>query len=317
MMTAPATILLHIPDGFLNLLVSLVCWLLALVVLGLALANTRHEFDERLVPLAGIMAAFIFAAQMINFPVAGGTSGHFVGAALAFIVLGPWLGVLTMTAVIAVQALLFQDGGLVVMGANLLVMAVVPGFVAYFVYGLGRGRTHSVRLITAGVAAWLSVMAAALLTGLLLAFSGTTALNIVLPAMLGVHALIGLGEAAITVAALAFIRTVRPGLLEGGSETGKGGWVVAGLGIALLVVLMAPFASGYPDGLEWVAETTGFLETAQDAPYQLLPDYTIPLLGETSLSTILAGMVGVLLVAGLMVLLLRWLRRRPDQQEAL
>lgn len=159
-MVTPATILLHIPDGFLNLFVALVCWVLALLVLGLALAHTRQAFDERLVPLAGIMAAFIFAAQMINFPVAGGTSGHFVGAALAFIVLGPWLGVLAMTAVIAVQALLFQDGGLVVMGANLLVMAVVPGFVAYFVYGLSRGRSDSVRLVTAGVAAWLSVMAA-------------------------------------------------------------------------------------------------------------------------------------------------------------
>lgn len=316
-MMVPGIILLHIPDGFLNLLVALVCWVVALVVLSLALANTRQEFDERLVPLAGIMGAFIFAAQMINFPVAGGTSGHFVGAALAFIVLGPWLGVLTMTAVIAVQALLFQDGGLVVMGANLLVMAVVPGFVAYFVYGMARERSERVRLIMAGVAAWLSVMAAALLTSLLLAFSGTSALSIVLPAMLGVHAIIGLGEAAITVAALAFIRAVRPGLLEGGAESGKGGWVVAGLGVALLVVLLAPFASGHPDGLEWVAETTGFLDTAQDAPYQLLPDYTIPLLGETSLSTIIAGAVGVVIVAGLMVLLLRWLRRRPESQEAL
>ncbi len=313
-MVTPATILLHIPDGFLNLFVALVCWVLALLVLGLALAHTRQAFDERLVPLAGIMAAFIFAAQMINFPVAGGTSGHFVGAALAFIVLGPWLGVLAMTAVIAVQALLFQDGGLVVMGANLLVMAVVPGFVAYFVYGLSRGRSDSVRLVTAGVAAWLSVMAAALLTSLLLAFSGTSALQVVLPAMLGVHALIGLGEALITVAALAFIRAVRPELLGEGNGAGAGGWVVAGLTLAMLVVLFAPFASGYPDGLEWVAESAGFLGAAENAPYELLPDYTIPFLGETNLSTILAGVIGVLMVAGLTVLLLRWLRRRTDQQ---
>ncbi len=316
-MAIPATILLHIPDGFLNLFVALVCWALALMVLGLALANTRQAFDERLVPLAGIMAAFIFAAQMINFPVAGGTSGHLVGAALAFIVLGPWLGVLAMTAVIAVQALLFQDGGLVVMGANLLVMAVVPGFVAYFVYGLSRSRSDGTRLVTAGVAAWLSVMAAALLTALLLAFSGTSALRVVLPAMLGVHALIGLGEALITVAALAFIRAVRPGLLGEGGGAGAGGWAVAGLSIALIVVLFAPFASGYPDGLEWVAESTGFLGEAENAPYELLPDYTIPLLGETNLSTILAGVIGVFIVAGLTVLLLRWLRRRPDQQGAL
>jgi cobalt/nickel transport system permease protein len=310
----PAGILLHIPDGFLNFFVALVAWLLAGVMLAIAVANTRRDFDERLVPLAGIMAAFIFAAQMLNFPVAGGTSGHFIGAALAFIVLGPWLGMLVMTAVIAVQALLFQDGGLVVMGANILVMGVVPGFVAYYIYRLGSGRSWGTRMTLAGAAAWFSVMAAALVVSLLLAFSGTSNLEVVLPVMLGVHALIGLGEALITVAALVFIRQVRPALLEGGQGAGRGGWVVAGLAIALLLVLLAPFASGHPDGLEWVAETTGFLETAQDAPYQLLPDYTVPFLGETSLSTIVAGVIGALVVAGLVYLAARYLRRSKPQR---
>jgi cobalt/nickel transport system permease protein len=310
MFVFPANILLHIPDGFLNLLVSLVCWLVTLVVLAMAVSNTRRDFDERLIPLAGIMAAFIFAAQMINFPVAGGTSGHFVGAALAFIVLGPWLGLLAMTAVIAVQALIFQDGGLLVMGANILVMGIVPGFLAYAIYQLGRGKSWNLRLVLAGVAAWLSVMVAATIVSLLLAFSGTSSLNVVLPAMLGVHAVIGIGEALITVAALAFIRAARPELLEGGKAAGRGGWVVGGLAVALLLVLLAPFASGHPDGLEWVAETTGFLSTAQDAPYSILPDYTVPFLGETGLSTIAAGLVGVLLVAGLVALAARSLRRR-------
>ena len=140
MFIIPANILLHIPDGFLHVLVSLACWVIALIVLALAVRNTRRDFDERLVPLAGVMAAFFFAAQMLNFPVAGGTSGHFIGAALAFIVLGPWLGLLAMTAVIAVQALIFQDGGLLVMGANVLVMGIVPGFLAWYVYRLGNGR---------------------------------------------------------------------------------------------------------------------------------------------------------------------------------
>ena len=309
----PAGILLHIPDGFLNVLVSAVCWLLTLVILAIAVANTRRDLDERLVPLAGVMAAFIFAAQMLNFPVAGGTSGHFVGAALAFIVLGPWLGLLAMTAVIAVQALLFQDGGLLVMGANILVMGVVPGFLARFVYRLGHGRGARPRTLLAGLAAWLSVVGAALVVALLLAFSGTSSLGVVLPAMLGVHALIGLGEALITVAALGFIRRARPSLLEESRGAGAGGWVVAGLSIALLLVLFAPFASGHPDGLEWVAESAGFLGTAQDAPYTILPDYTVPFLGETGLSTIVAGVVGALLVAGLVVALLvaaRFLRRR-------
>lgn len=300
---------LHIPDGFLSTLVALVCWLIILAVLAAAVRNARAAYDERLVPLAGIMGAFIFAGQMINFPVAGGTSGHFIGAAFAFIVLGPWLGLLTMTAVIALQALLFQDGGLVVMGANILVMGVVPGFVAYQIYQLVKDRGRRVQLAAVGVGAWISIMAAALVTTLLLAFSGTTSLAIALPAMLGVHALIGIGEALITVAALAFIRRTRPSLLQAGREPAQGSWVILGLIAALVVVLLAPFASGHPDGLEWVAETTGFIGTAQEAPYRLLPDYTIPFLGQTNLSTILAGLIGALIVAVVIYGAARALRR--------
>lgn len=309
MFPIPATILMHIPDGFLNIFVSLACWAITLIILSLAVAATRRDLDERLVPLAGIMAAFIFAAQMLNFPVAGGTSGHFIGAALAFIVLGPWLGLLAMTAVVAVQALLFQDGGLVVMGANILVMGIVPGFLAYGLHRGGRGRGHTLQLLLTGAAAWLSVMGAATIVSLLLAFSGTSSLTVVLPAMLGVHALIGLGEALITVAALTFIGRTRPALLEEGHSAGRGGWVVGGLAVALLLVLVAPFASGHPDGLEWAAEQAGFLHLAQGAPYAVLPDYTVPLLGETGLSTIAAGIIGVLLVAGLVYLATRTLRR--------
>ncbi len=295
---ANAMLLLHIPDGFLNTFVSLICWILMLIILGVATRNAREDFDERLIPLAGIMGAFIFAAQMINFPVAGGTSGHFIGAAFAFIVLGPWLGLLTMTAVIALQALLFQDGGLVVMGANILVMGVVPGFVGLQIYKLGEGRSTAVWYAMTALAAWTSIMAAALVTALLLAFSGTVSLAVALPAMLGIHAVIGIGEALITVAALAFIRSTRPSLLGmSKADSGKSGWVMVGLIIVLIVILFAPFASGHPDGLEWVAETTGFIDTAQDAPYSILPDYTIPFLGETGLSTILAGVVGAIAVA--------------------
>ena len=306
----PAGILMHIPDGFLNVVVAAVCWLLAAVILAVAVANTRRDLDERLVPLAGVMAAFIIAAKKLNIPVAGGTSGHFIGAALACIVLGPWLGLLAMTAVIAVQALLFQDGGLLVMGANILVMGVVLFFLAWGLYRLGRGRAGRAPLVLAGAGAWLSVVAAAAVVALLLAFSGTSGLRVVLPAMVGVHALIGLGEALITVAALSFIRRARPSLLEESRGAGAGGWVVVGLAIALLLVLFAPFASGHPDGLEWVAATTGFLHTAQGAPYSLLANYTIPFLGQGGLSTIVAGLVGVLVVAGLVTLAARALRRR-------
>ncbi|GIK57474.1 MAG: cobalamin biosynthesis protein CbiM [Chloroflexota bacterium] len=309
-----AGILLHIPDGFLSLIISLLCWLATVVMLVVAVRKAQADYDERLIPVAGVMAAFIFAAQMLNFPVAGGTSGHLIGAALAFIVLGPWLGLLVMTAVIALQALLFQDGGLIVMGANILVMGIVPGFVGYGVYRLAVYRSKSLKLATAGVGAWLSIVAAALVTALLLAFSGTAKLSVVVPVMVGVHMLIGIGEALVTVAALAFIMRSRPALLDERAASAGGRWVLVGLGIALLVVLFAPYASPSPDGLEWVAGQQGFLETALDAPYHFLPDYTIPGLGETDLSTIVAGVVGVLVVTAVILLIGRFLKRPQRSQ---
>jgi cobalt/nickel transport system permease protein len=290
---------LHIPDGFLSLLISAVAWALAVIFIILAIRNSQESFDEKLVPLAGIMAAFIFAGQMINFPVAGGTSGHFIGAALAAVVLGPWLGILVMTAVIALQALLFQDGGLVVMGANILAMGVVPALISFGLYRAVAGRSRRTQLVTVAGASWLSVMGGALLVSLLLGFSGTSSFRIAVPAMLGVHALIGIGEALITVAALSFIMNARPQLLQTSAEAGGRGWIIGGIAITLLVVLVSPFASGFPDGLEWVAGENGFLDTAVDAPFQLLPDYTIPALGETGLSTILAGVIGALVVAAI------------------
>ena len=304
--TITEQLMLHIPDGFLSIVISIICWLVTLAVLAVAVRRAREEFDERLAPLAGVMAAFIFAGQMINFPVAGGTSGHLVGATLAFVVLGPWLGVLAMTAVIVLQAILFQDGGLVVMGANILVMGIVPGMVGYGVYQWGKGG----RTAVVGFAAWLSVMLAALVTAFLLGFSGTTTLGLAIPALLGVHALIGIGEALITVAALNFIANTRPALLKADAPISGTKWAVAGMAIALLVTLFAPLASASPDGLEWVAEQQGFIDAAQDAPFQLLPDYVLPFLGETAVSTILAGVIGVLLVGGVTILVARNLRRR-------
>lgn len=301
---------LHIPDGFLSLSTALLCWVLAIVLLGMAIRRTQSALGERRVPLMGVMAAFIFAAQMINFPVAGGTSGHLLGGALAAIILGPWAGMLVMASVIAVQALLFQDGGLLVMGANILNMGLLTVLIGYGLYRGVAGRSRGVRLTVAGVAAWLSVMAAALATSLELWLSGTSALGIVVPTMLGVHAVIGVGEALITVAALAFIMQTRADLLEtDGERRGGLGWVVAGLTVTLAVVLLAPLASADPDGLERVAMDLGFIERGTDAPYEVLPDYTVPLLGETTVSTILAGVIGALVVAALIVIVVRLLRR--------
>lgn len=302
---------LHIPDGFLNLIVSLVFWLLTAVMVGLAIAKTNRSLGEKQIPLMGVMAAFIFAAQMLNFPVAGGTSGHFLGGALAAIVLGPWAGILVMTAVVGVQGFLFQDGGLLVMGANIFNMGILTAAIGFGLYRTVINRGRATRMAMTGLAAWLATMAAALLTALQLWVSGTSRLEIVIPAMLGVHALIGIGEALITVAALAFIEQTRPDLLstEKAATSGGRGWIVAGVLLSLLAVLLSPLASANPDGLERVADDLGFLYTGLDAPYQVLPDYTLPFLGETSLSTILAGAVGALVVLGLLVLLGRSLAR--------
>jgi cobalt/nickel transport system permease protein len=298
---------LHIPDGFLNLAVALLGWVVILPILWLALQRTKTQFAERQIPLMGIMAAFIFAAQMINFPVAGGTSGHLIGGALAAMVMGPWAGIVVMACVVALQALLFQDGGLLVMGANILNMGLIPVLIGYGLYRGTAGHRRGVVLLVAGLAAWLSVMGGALATALQLWLSGTSPLTLVVPAMLSVHALIGLGEGGITVAALSFILRTRPDLVAGHAGAGRG-WIVAGALASLLLIFLAPLASSNPDGLERVAVDLGFMEAAQDAPYALLPDYTVPFVGETVLSTIVAGLVGVLAIAAVVVILGRLLR---------
>jgi cobalt/nickel transport system permease protein len=212
----PGTALpLHAPDGFLSVPVAAVMWVLTLVVLTIAVRRTNQTLDERSVPLLGVMAAFIFAAQMFNFQVVGGTSGHLLGGVLAAILLGPWAATIVMACVVAVQALVFQDGGLVVLGANIFNMGVIGTLGGFLIYktvatvlgGEGRGR-----LPAAAIAAWTSVVLGATAMALELAISGTTPLELTLPAMVGVHAVIGIGEAVITVAALAFIGATRPDL---------------------------------------------------------------------------------------------------------
>ena len=205
---------MHIPDGFLSADVALVCAVPAVAAVGMGLRQANRTLDERRVPLLGVTAAFVFAAQMLNFPVAGGTSGHFLGAALAAILLGPWLACLTMAVVIGVQALVFADGGITALGANVLNMGVIG---ALFVGGLmyaARAAAPTRILAISAVGAWLAVMLGATATAFELALSGTVPLHTVLPAMLGTHALIGAGEAVITVAAVSAVLSTRPDLLR-------------------------------------------------------------------------------------------------------
>src|SRR4051812_2602615 len=196
---------MHIPDGFLTTQVAVACAVPAAVRVGTGLRLANRRLDERRVPLLGVTAAFIFAAQMLNFPVAGGTSGHFLGAALAAILLGPWSACLVMAVVIGVQAFVFADGGITALGANILNMGVIGallvGGLMYAARGVA-GQSRSALLAIAAAGSWLAVMAGATATSFELALSGTVPLGTVLPAMLGVHTLIGVGEAAVTVAAL-------------------------------------------------------------------------------------------------------------------
>ena len=210
---APA---LHIPDGFVSVPVAAGGWVIAAAVIALAARRADRNLDERAAPLMGVMAAFIFAGQMVNFPVAGGTSGHLLGGALAAILLGPWAAIIVMTAVVALQALLFQDGGLAALGVNTLNMAILTALVGWAVYRVLqplRGLHSAVPAVAAFAAAWLSVEAAAIATTFQLAASGTSPLVVALPAMAGVHALIGIGEGLITVGALGLVRAARPALL--------------------------------------------------------------------------------------------------------
>jgi cobalt/nickel transport system permease protein len=176
----------------------------------------ERDLDESRVPLLGVLAAFVFAAQMLNFPIAGGTSGHFLGAALAAVLLGPWLACLTIAVVVIVQAFVFADGGISALGANVLNMGVLGALLAGCLLVVARRLLPPRRRVFLGsvaVVAWLAVMAGAAATSLELAISGTVPLGTVLPAMLGVHALIGIGEAVITVAAVAAVLASRPDLV--------------------------------------------------------------------------------------------------------
>ena len=210
------------------------------------------------------------------------------------------------------QALLFQDGGLIVMGANILNMGLLTVAVGYGLYRAVSNQANPVRLLVAGVAAWLSVMTGALLTSFELWLSGTSGLRVVIPAMLGVHALIGIGEALITVAALAFIFRTRPDLLAEKSEFAKDrvGWITTGMVIAIGVAVLSPLASANPDGLERVATDFGFINAGQSAPYSIIPNYTVPFLGDTALSTIVAGIIGVFVVGAVILLIGRGMKAR-------
>lgn len=191
---------MHIPDGFLDAKTWVTLSVASTAIVAVALKHKEtKQLDQQQVPMLGMMTAFIFAAQMINFPIAGATSGHLLGAALAAILFGPWLGAIMMTSVFVIQALFFHDGGITALGANVF-NAVAAGFVGYWIYSaLCKVSKDKWRSVATFIASFISVLFAASLIAIELAIAGTIPFPVAFKAMIGWHLLIGLGEAAITV----------------------------------------------------------------------------------------------------------------------
>ncbi len=287
---------MHIPDGFVSPPVAVATGLASAAALFIACGRSQEAFGIRRAPILGLTTAFIFAAQMINFPVAGGTSGHLLGGTLAAIVLGsPWAGMLCIATVFIIQAVLFADGGITALGANILNAGVIAVWVGWALtqtlqrlFGGSKGRLP----LAAGIAAAVSVVVASVACAIELALSGTASLAVVLPAMTGVHILIGIGEGLITGGVLAYLATARPDLLPGEQQQFKG-WLVPVVSIFLIAGVLSLFASAWPDGLERVAENMGFIDLAEKVRVTVptpLADYGIEGLGQIGAS--LAGLVG-------------------------
>jgi cobalt/nickel transport system permease protein len=213
--------MMHIPDGFLSLPVAAATYGVSAAVGAVTIVQAKRRFADRFVPLAGISAAFIFAAQMINFPIGGGTSGHFLGAMLACLLLGPSVGFWIMSLVLVMQCLLFADGGVTALGANILNMGIVGGIMSYGIFVLLRKalpKTKGAFLTATFVASWLAVVLAALACSIELGISGTIPFKIVIPVMTGFHVVIGLGDSIVTTAVLSYMLNARPDLVYAWSE---------------------------------------------------------------------------------------------------
>lgn len=208
---------MHIPDGFLDVKTWAGLSLVSAAFVAVAAKKTRASLGERQIPLAGVTAAFVFAAQMVNIPVAGGTSGHFLGAALAAVLLGPWTAVLVMATVLSVQCFVFQDGGVTALGANIFNMGILApgaGYLAYAVVNVRAGATGKASRAAPIAAGFISIVAASVACALELALSGTVPLASALPALTGIHMVIGIGEGIVTAVVARFVARVRPDLLE-------------------------------------------------------------------------------------------------------
>ncbi len=313
---------MHIPDGFLDLKTSLAADALSAGALALALRDARRTLPPRRVPLLGLAAAFIFAGQMLNFPVAGGTSGHLVGSVLAAELLGPGAAVIALAAGLVVRCFVFADGGVLALGANIFNMGVIGALVGYALYRTARHRLGGGlrgAVAAAAFAGWVSTVLAAVCCAGELAVAGTVPWRVAFPAMAGVHMLIGVGEAAITALVLAAVGQAHPELIHApgvSAEERTGYWTLMGYGLvaaAGLALFLSPFASKLPDGLDRVAETHGFIKAARHswAAHTPLANYFLPGVSSPAIATALAGLLGTATV----FFLARWGSRLLVPQE--
>ena len=313
---------MHIPDGFLDARTMAITGGLAAAGLTVAIRQVNRTLPRSKTPLMGLAAAFVFAAQMLNFPVAGGTSGHLLGGVLAAVLLGPAAGAVVIAAVLILQCFLFSDGGVLALGANVFNMAIVGTVGGYGIYALARRLVKGLHgQITAVVfAAWCSTLLASLACAGELAFSGTAAAGVVFPAMSGVHVLIGLCEALITALVILAIRKVRPELIDPDHQQAVVvGWEVPALGLVIalgLAMFIAPFASSWPDGLEKVAAQLGFEAHAKTLMKTLIPDYQVPGISSEGLATAAAGLAGTVVMFAMAWIIGRLLVRHDNKRPA-
>ena len=295
---------MHVPDGLMNVTMSAATGVISFGTMWAYIRSAKDLIADKFIALTGMMSALIFVLQMINFPVAAGTSGHLLGGALAVIVLGPRLGLICLSVVVIIQSLLFADGGLSALGVNVLNMAIVTTttswfIVKYWIKFIGKNKTSIVTVsVLAGI---LSVVFSSIAFTIQYAIGGTISIPVgtVLIAMVTTHLIIGLGEGIITALIITLLMRVRPDLVYAFDRNDKNTTKVSFYGLFIILILLlslvTPFASSSPDGLESVAEEFGFTQT--DGIVLLLDDYGISAINNNFVSTVLSALLGITVVA--------------------
>ena len=295
---------MHVPDGFMNVTMSAATGVISFGTLWAYIRSAKDLVADKFIALTGMMSALIFVLQMINFPIAAGTSGHLLGGALAVIVLGPRLGLICLSVVVIIQSLLFADGGLSALGVNVLNMAIVTSatswfIVKYWIKFIGKNKTSIVSVsVLAGI---LSVVFSSIAFTIQYAIGGTISIPVgtVLLAMVTTHFIIGFGEGVITALIVTLLIRVRPDLIYAYERSDENTTKVSFYGLFIILILLlslvTPFASSSPDGLESVAEEFGFTQT--DGVVLLLDDYGISAVNNDFISTVLSALLGVIVLA--------------------